>query len=49
MGIQRYSDNGEPQGTAGIPILEVIKKQGITDCAVVVTRYLLEPILRGQL
>ena len=29
MGIQRYSDNGEPQGTAGIPILEVIKKQGI--------------------
>ena len=26
MGIQRYSDNGEPQGTAGIPILEVIKK-----------------------
>lgn len=39
MGIQRYSDNGEPQGTAGIPILEVIKKQGITDCAVVVTRY----------
>lgn len=39
MGIQRYSDNGEPQGTAGIPILEVIKKQGITDCVVVVTRY----------
>ncbi|WP_297517389.1 YigZ family protein [uncultured Clostridium sp.] len=39
MGIQRYSDDGEPQGTAGIPILEVIKKQGITDCAVVVTRY----------
>ena len=39
MGIQRYSDNGEPQWTAGIPILEVIKKQGITDCAVVVTRY----------
>ena len=39
MGTQRYSDDGEPQGTAGIPILEVIKKQGITDCAVVVTRY----------
>lgn len=38
-GIQRYSDDGEPQGTAGIPILEVMKKQGITDCAVVVTRY----------
>lgn len=39
MNIQRYSDDGEPQGTAGIPILEVIKKSGITDCAVVVTRY----------
>ena len=39
MSIQRYSDDGEPQGTAGIPILEVMKKQGITDCAVVVTRY----------
>lgn len=39
MGIQRYSDDGEPQGTAGIPILEVIKKQEFTDCAVVVTRY----------
>lgn len=38
-GIQRYSDDGEPQGTAGIPILEVMKKQVITDCAVVVTRY----------
>ncbi|MBU5590985.1 YigZ family protein [Clostridium sp. MSJ-4] len=37
--IQRYSDDGEPQGTAGIPILEVIKKSGITDCVVVVTRY----------
>ncbi|MFD3156201.1 YigZ family protein [Haloimpatiens sp. FM7330] len=39
MGIQRYSDDGEPQGTAGIPVLEVIKKNNITDCAVVVTRY----------
>jgi len=39
MGIQRYSDDGEPQGTAGIPILEVMKKSNITDCAVVVTRY----------
>ncbi|WP_160671286.1 YigZ family protein [Clostridium sp. C8-1-8] len=39
MNIQRYSDDGEPQGTAGIPILEVIKKSGITDCTVVVTRY----------
>jgi uncharacterized protein, YigZ family len=39
MNIQRYSDDGEPQGTAGIPILEVLKKSGVTDCAVVVTRY----------
>ena len=39
MSIQRYSDDGEPQGTAGIPILEVLKKSNITDCAIVVTRY----------
>lgn len=39
MGIQRYSDDGEPQGTAGIPILEVMKKSEVTDCAIVVTRY----------
>ena len=38
-GAMRYSDDGEPQGTAGIPILEVIKKSGIVDVAVVVTRY----------
>ena len=37
--IKRYSDDGEPQGTAGIPILEVMKKSDITDCAIVVTRY----------
>ena len=35
-GAMRYSDDGEPQGTAGIPILEVIKKSGIVDVAVVV-------------
>ncbi len=38
-GTMRYSDDGEPQGTAGIPILEVIKKSGLTDVVVVVTRY----------
>ncbi|WP_346887934.1 YigZ family protein [Clostridium sp. UBA1056] len=38
-GIQRYSDDGEPQGTAGIPVLEVIKKNDLTDVVVVVTRY----------
>ena len=35
----RYSDDGEPQGTAGMPVLDVIKKNGLTDCCVVVTRY----------
>jgi len=35
----RYSDDGEPSGTAGVPVLEVINKEGLTDVAVVVTRY----------
>lgn len=38
-GISRYSDDNEPQGTAGIPVLDAIRKRGITDCVVVVTRY----------
>ena len=38
-GVKRCSDDGEPQGTAGVPILEVIEREGITDVAVVVTRY----------
>ena len=38
-GAERYSDDGEPQGTAGIPVLDVLEKTGVTDCAVVVTRY----------
>ena len=38
-GPVRYSDDGEPQGTAGIPVLDVLEKTGVTDCAVVVTRY----------
>ena len=37
--IVRYSDDGEPQGTAGIPVLEVLKKSGVKNVAVVVTRY----------
>ena len=36
---QRSSDNGEPSGTAGKPILEVLKKREITNTAIVVTRY----------
>ncbi len=39
MDIQRYSDDGEPSGTAGIPTLEVIKKEDLRNVAVVVTRY----------
>ncbi len=35
----RYSDDGEPQKTAGLPTLEVIRHAGLTDIAVVVTRY----------
>lgn len=38
-GIKRYSDDGEPQGTAGMPVLNVIEQQALTDCVVVVTRY----------
>lgn len=38
-GISRFSDDSEPQGTAGLPVLEVLQKQGLTDCVVVVTRY----------
>ena len=37
--IARYSDDGEPQGTAGVPMLEAIRKSGVSDCVVVVTRY----------
>lgn len=38
-GIMRYSDDGEPGGTAGLPIIEVIKARGVVNCCVVVTRY----------
>ena len=37
--IQRFSDDGEPSGTAGIPVLEVIKKEDLRNVVVVVTRY----------
>ncbi|MBR0464937.1 MAG: YigZ family protein [Clostridia bacterium] len=39
MGIMRYSDDGEPGGTAGMPIIEVMKNRAVTDACVVVTRY----------
>ncbi len=38
-GIQKYSDDGEPSGTAGVPILNMLKNEGITDVAIVITRY----------
>lgn len=37
--IQRESDNGEPQGTAGVPILEVLKANKIHDVLAIVIRY----------
>jgi uncharacterized YigZ family protein len=39
MGVMRYSDDGEPGGTAGLPIIETMKSREVTDCCVVVTRY----------
>ena len=37
--IQKANDDGEPSGTAGVPILEVLKKKHLKDTVVVVTRY----------
>lgn len=38
-GAIRYSDDGEPQGTGGVPVLSVLQKSGLTDVVCVVTRY----------
>ncbi len=38
-GAERYSDDGEPQGTAGVPMLGVFQKAGVTGLCCVVTRY----------
>ena len=38
-GPERYSDDGEPQGTAGIPMLEILRREGVTNAVCVVTRY----------
>ncbi len=38
-GVMRYNDDGEPGGTAGMPILGVMRARGVVDCAVVVVRY----------
>ena len=37
--IQKANDDGEPSGTAGVPMLEVLRKQELKNCVVVVTRY----------
>lgn len=37
--IQRYSDDGEPSGTAGVPVLDVLLKEKLVDVCVVATRY----------
>ena len=37
--ISRYSDDGEPQGTAGMPVFDVLRKRNLTDVCAVVTRY----------
>ncbi|MCI7027936.1 MAG: YigZ family protein [Eubacteriales bacterium] len=39
MGVMRYSDDGEPGGTAGMPIIEVMKARQVTNACVVVVRY----------
>lgn len=36
---RRFSDDGEPSGTAGVPVLDVLLKENLTDCVVVATRY----------
>ena len=38
-GVMRYSDDNEPQGTAGLPMLEVLKRNGLSDVLIVSTRY----------
>lgn len=45
--IKRYSDDNEPQGTAGIPVLDVLQKNNVTDVVVVVTRYFGGVLLGG--
>jgi uncharacterized YigZ family protein len=38
-GLQRSNDDGEPSGTAGLPMLEVLRRRAVTDVVAVVTRY----------
>lgn len=45
--IKRFSDDGEPQGKAGIPVLDAMEKSGVTDAVVVATRYFGGTLLGG--
>ena len=36
---QKYSDDGEPSGTAGVPVLHMLMNEGVTNAAIVITRY----------
>lgn len=47
MMIQRFDDDGEPSGTAGIPMLEVLKRENLTNVVVVATRYFGGTLLGG--
>ena len=38
-GVMRYSDDGEPQGTAGQPMLDVFNREGVTNAVCVINRY----------
>ena len=46
-GVKRYSDDGEPQGTAGVPVLDVLEKENLVDVCVVVSRYFGDILLGG--
>lgn len=45
--IKKYSDDGEPQGTAGVPVLDVLEKENLYNVCVVVTRYFGGVLLGG--
>ena len=47
-GVMRYSDDGEPSGTAGMPVLDMLKKEGLTNKIIISDKYISNPeILRN--